>query len=154
MARVNNILYLNDNMHMTKSPDSEGIRIIYIDNCPELKEVSKIPGLKSIYVNNCHKVEKISKIDGLKDISLQNCKELKQISIIHELDSLSIQGCPYLHTIDCYDRKKIKKYLSILKITQWYKDKKRMKALWRIAEYYTSKKYSPENVLMYVDLNA
>ena len=39
------------------------------------------------------------------------------------------------------------------KIYNWYKYNKKNKILWKIAEYYTKIKYSPENILKYIDLN-
>jgi hypothetical protein len=38
-------------------------------------------------------------------------------------------------------------------IIKWYKYHKKMKTLWKIAEYYTKKKYSPENILKHIDLD-
>lgn len=37
-------------------------------------------------------------------------------------------------------------------ISNWYKKYKRIQTLWKIAEYYTSNKYSPENALKYINL--
>lgn len=45
-----------------------------------------------------------------------------------------------------------KKYLPIRKIQRWYVTCKRNKVLWRIADYYTAKKYAPENILKYIKL--
>lgn len=38
------------------------------------------------------------------------------------------------------------------KISNWYYKCKRNKVLWRIAEYYTIRKYSPENALQFINL--
>lgn len=43
-------------------------------------------------------------------------------------------------------------YCPCYKIYNWYKQCRRMRILWKIAEYYTQKKYSPENVLKFVNL--
>jgi hypothetical protein len=37
------------------------------------------------------------------------------------------------------------------KIWNWYKKSKKTKILWKIAEYYTQKKYSPDNIMKYID---
>ena len=45
-----------------------------------------------------------------------------------------------------------KQDLLILRITRWYKFCKRQGVLWRIADYYTVRKYAPENILKYIKL--
>lgn len=48
---------------------------------------------------------------------------------------------------------KLHKIQSKIKIFNCYKKYKKNKILWKIAEYYTKKKYSPENILKYINLN-
>jgi hypothetical protein len=43
----------------------------------------------------------------------------------------------------------IKKIISLQKYWKLYKN---LPTLWEIAEYYTKKKYSPENILKYIEL--
>ena len=40
----------------------------------------------------------------------------------------------------------------VSQIIRWYKNTKKNKILWKIAEYYTKKKYSPENILKHINL--
>lgn len=51
---------------------------------------------------------------------------------------------------DCIELYKIQ---SQIKIFNLYKTYKKNKILWKIAEYYTAKKYSPKNILKYINLN-
>jgi len=44
-------------------------------------------------------------------------------------------------------------YCPCYKIYRWYKHRKWIKTLWKIAEYYMAKKYSPENILKLVNLD-
>lgn len=39
------------------------------------------------------------------------------------------------------------------KIKRWYKNLKRLPVLWKIAEYYTARKYHPDNALKYIKLD-
>lgn len=41
----------------------------------------------------------------------------------------------------------------VLKIQRYWRLYKKFPTLWKISEYYTSKKYSPNNILKYIDLN-
>lgn len=41
----------------------------------------------------------------------------------------------------------------VIKIQRYWRLRKKIPTLWKIAEYYTSKKYSPNNILKYVNLN-
>jgi hypothetical protein len=40
-----------------------------------------------------------------------------------------------------------------IKFIKLYKKYKWLKTLWKIAEYYTAKKYSPDNIIKYIDLS-
>ena len=48
---------------------------------------------------------------------------------------------------------KLNEFYYINKIIKWYKHHKKIKILWKIAEYYTKKKYSPENIIKYINLD-
>ncbi len=55
-------------------------------------------------------------------------------------------------TINCKETIQYKTK-QINKIISWYKNIKRFVILWKIAEYYTAKKYQPTNALKYINLN-
>jgi hypothetical protein len=45
------------------------------------------------------------------------------------------------------------KIIKIQRLYRLYKWNKHKKSLWEIAEYYTAKKYSPSNILNYIELD-
>jgi hypothetical protein len=63
----------------------------------------------------------------------------------------------YLNEIELKQFKKefykLNQIYYVNQIIKWYKHHKKMKILWKIAEYYTKKKYSPENILKHIDLD-
>jgi hypothetical protein len=156
----------------------KGLNILIIDNCPKVVQIPNIQGLNNLNIWNCPNVVQILHIQGLDHLNITNCPKIVQIPHIQRLKRLVIINCPnisqinqnanslirliiyckYFNSIHTCDKEKIKQYLNIIKITSWYKrmlylKSKRMKILWRIAEYYTAKKYSPANVFKYLDLN-
>jgi Leucine-rich repeat (LRR) protein len=42
---------------------------------------------------------------------------------------------------------------SFTKLQRFFRFKKKLPTLWKIAEYYTARKYSPENILLYISLD-
>ena len=75
-----------------------------------------------------------------------------------ELESMNI--CKICNSIECFECNdngfKICNdciYDNIEKIKYWYFKHKRNKVLWKIAEYYIAKKYKPDNILKYIDLD-
>lgn len=91
------------------------------------------------------------KCNTCHNICLDNyCNECNTCSEICHLTCIKCKSCifdeeNYNHLKICIDC--IKK---IIKIQEEWKRYKRMKILWKIAEYYMSKKYSPENILKYI----
>lgn len=109
---------------------------LYIMNCPLLTAIPHIQGLTTLYIDTCPKLTVIPNIQGLTTLGISNCLKLK----------------------DTYQKKKkrnIKQYiqrLTAIRIINWYRKCKRNKVLWKIAEYYTKRKYSPENILKFINL--
>ena len=106
----------------------------------------------SLKISNNPKIKNIPYIKGMKGLYVFNCKEVKNIENSKELTKLFISNCDNFYNIDTIDNKKINEYLSSICIKRWYKKYKHFKTLWKIAEYYTKRKYSPENILNYVYL--
>jgi hypothetical protein len=50
-------------------------------------------------------------------------------------------------------RNHIEEIIMIQRLYRRYKWNKRLKTLWEIAEYYTAKKYAPDKILNYVELD-
>jgi F0F1-type ATP synthase delta subunit len=66
---------------------------------------------------------------------------------------------PRIHPRSLQTRRKFLKliqtnigFVKFLRLYKQYKEKKRLKILWKIAEYYMKKKYHPNNILKYLDL--
>jgi hypothetical protein len=90
----------------------------------------------------------------------------KELIKLTELDcsGTNVEYIPYelINLNDlCYDeyktdflilkrQRKIKK--GFIKFVNLYKKYKWLNTLWKIAEYYTAKKYSPKNIFKYIDL--
>lgn len=150
---------------MCKICDKEykvSLNILNVDPCSNLTELdlSKVE-LNLLKINCCNNLTSISNMRSLTIINITHCKKLIKLHNITYnklyFNKLYIYNCDKLHNINTYDKEKISKYLSILKITNWYKRMKflksnRFKILWKIAKYYTQIKYSPNNILNYLDL--
>lgn len=107
--------------------------------------------MKNVWIIGLHHLPKIYKI-SYKYTQTNNLHRL----YIYDCAKLNNRYCLYNYHTKI--NKEMIQYINILKITQWYKRIKflhsnRYKTLWKIAEYYTSKKYSPENVLKYLCLD-
>ena len=144
----------DNNINTREFPNIQGL---IIRNCNNVVQIPNIEQLKYICIENCAKIVQIPNIQGLNRLFIIDCVNLVRIPNIQGLYRLIIRDCSYLKNIDTYNKKEIKKYLSILCITQWYKRMKylrsaRYKILWRIADYYTARKYAPENILKYIML--
>ncbi len=164
--------------NVTNIPIIQDILLLKIQNCKNVTTIPIIQELQTLIIKECPKVTTIPIIHGLQELTIQNCSGITTIPVIHELQELvighcinitniSVQhflraviiwDCDKLHDITSYNKQEIKYYLTIIKITKWYKRmkylrSKRMKNLWTIAEYYTSKKYAPINALRYIDLD-
>ncbi len=137
-------------------------------NCNDCQSIKKIP---SILVNltkiNCDntKIKKIPK--ELVNLYYIDCRKTKIKEIPKELVNLGRLDCDrtappppfnfiyYIHNVVIQDKSWFKtKYeiKKIIKLQKYIKLYLKLPTLWRIAEYYTKKKYSPENILKYINL--
>lgn len=135
---------------------NDGIKIKFYINNIELLNNHLINNL--LFKSNNNQDIKIDIFNNNKLIIEYNNREYynmdrKYISIIsfnrayiHKLNENSL----YKFKQECYDLYKIQ---SQIKIFNLYKKYKKNKILWKIAEYYTAKKYSPEKILKYIDLD-
>ncbi len=124
----------------------------------EMLNGMNIQELNILVINNCIKLAQIPHIQGLNKLVIANCPKLAQIPYIQGLNKLVIANCKCLKDIFTRNRLEIKRYLNRFKIKNWLRrmlflKSERYKILWRIAEYYTKKKYSPENALKYLNLD-
>lgn len=158
--------------------DYEGVRRLSLQNCPNIVEIPIIPGLQELEIHNLPKLVEIPIIPGLQRLYIQNCPNLIKIPIIPELQELHlyhltnkvkipiilslqilyIYNCTHLHDRYITSNDKIIEFMnSSIRIKRWYKNMRylksdRVKTLWKIADYYTSKKYAPENALKFINL--
>jgi hypothetical protein len=152
----------------TKSYTTNIIRI----NCDGCRKVTKIPdNLTKLRYLQCRntKIKKIPKT--LTSLQVLECYNTKIQEIPKELINLTHLNCNrakaqppfyieseriYLVTQDrswCKTENEIAKIVKLQKYWKLYfKLYSEHPVLWRIAEYYMSKKYSPGNVLKYIDL--
>lgn len=138
---------------------NERTKHLYIKYCNNITTIPNIQGLTCLRIDNCPNILTIPNIESLGELKIYNflVSSITKINYnFPKLDRLHIKNC--LNLYDVYipsNRKEVKRYLQSLmsrKILNWYRKCKRNKVLWQIAEYYTSKKYSPENVLKFIDL--
>ncbi len=170
-------LEIKDCNNITNIPniDINGLKII---NCNNLTEISNIKHLEELHIINCDKIIEIPNLTSLSHLTVEKLPKLIQIYPMENLEKLCIIDCPkliqFMHkkpnlgncslislTIkDCLhlrniytdDISKMKQYITIMTITKWYKYNYKTKILWKIAEYFSAKKYSPKNVLKYINL--
>ncbi len=181
-----NELLIYDFPSIIQIPNISGLYDLNIDNCMNLICISKIQNLNELYIVNCPNLIQIPDIQKLNTIFLKKCLNIIEIPIIQnlshysydivyhlyiykcpklihipnikELASLAIENCNLLYDIETEDKNDIIRYLSILKITRWFKriiflKSKQLQILWDIAHYYTAKKYAPANILKYTNLD-
>ena len=125
------------------------------ESCQDLEEISK--KLVNLINFDCYdtKIKEIPKeLINLRDL---DCRYSDVKKIPKELVNLKNVKMP----LDCvWDKRWIKTEDEKNKINSlqkfWKKNGNyitRLPTLWKIAEYYTKKKYSPKNILKYVDLD-
>jgi len=52
----------------------EGLLELYIENCPNITNISNIEGLECLTISNCNNIINISNIEGLEWLNITNCK--------------------------------------------------------------------------------
>jgi len=160
MCRICNNEYQSSNtlkiyncLHVTIIPNIQNLNTIVILNCPKVYLISVYLELHTLWIEKCPEIITIPNIKKLNTLWIVNCHKLITVPYIQDLSHLRIHNCPNLTNINSQKKEKINQYLSILRITQWYKFWKRQRVLWRIANYYTARKYAPENILKYIKLD-
>ena len=140
-------------------------------DCKNIKEIpKKLVKLKDLNCNRCENIKEIPKeLVNLKKLSCSNT-QVKEIS--KELVNLKYLDCEHTqvknipkelvkietiyHNDNCIQDKSWYKTSNetkkIIKLQRCIKLYLKLPTLWRIAEYYTQKKYSPENIMKYIDL--
>lgn len=115
-----------------------------------------------IYKKQMEKLKNIDRTTRFSIFSLNhaiiNPSELAEIKFTgNKLDLCYAPVCVstfYLNEIELKqfkkEFKKLDEFYYSNQIIKWYKYHKKIKILWKIAEYYTKRKYSPENVLNYL----
>ena len=88
------------------------------------------------------KMKKNKKFIRIKDMTISEL-----IKRINKDDRSKSNLCQY------QTKKDTPRFDLVGKIQNWYRFWKRQRVLWRIADYYTARKYAPENILKYLDLN-
>ena len=136
----------------------EGLTELKIKNCSNIIEIPNIQGLNTLEIYECSNITKILNIQGLNELYIENCNKLSEIPNIQGLTELDISNCKYLNDISSSDKLDVKRYLLGSEIKNWLKRmlflrSKRFNVLWKIAEFYTIKKFSPKNVLKYITLD-
>ena len=111
-----------------------------------------------MYIENCDNITEIPNIQGLNKLYIYNCDNISEIPNIEGLNELHIWNCPKINFIETRNLIEIERFYSINKIKTWHKRMQFLKGkryikLWEIAEYYTKIKYSPANVLKYMNLD-
>ncbi len=126
-------------------------------HCNKIIIIPNLHYIRRMYLHDCANLKEISNIDKLYELDIDTCPILEKIPIFKNLHSLEVKYSSKLRDIQTKDKEKIRQYLCIFKITRWYKktkdNQKRQKILWKIAKYYTTKKYSPDNILKYITLD-
>lgn len=138
----------------------------------EIKIVNKHNWM--IFTTYIHSIEKIKNLtkfindDAELDLgesnagssSIQFNKNILTFSVstgFNDIIPTSIETGFYLGDIELKQFKKefykINSIYYVNKIGNWYKYNKKNKILWKIAEYYIKKKYSPNNILKYINLD-
>ena len=83
------------------------------------------------------------------DKSQKHCCKCKIYYSIYKIHCCKHGNISVFHS-NCICYRNINK---INRIQNWYRFWKRQPVLWRIADYYTARKYAPENILKYVSLD-
>lgn len=101
-----------------------------ITNCTDIKYInlSIYSGTDYLYIDNCPNLVSINIVNNLSDLYIYNCPKLENITFnFDDYFSLNkmIINCDKMHYYN-NDPDNILKYLSILKITKWYKKKKKL----------------------------
>ena len=151
-------LYIRDCIELLQISNIQRVNSLKIYNCPKVAHIPHIQGLNELHIMDCPQVVQIPNIQGLIILNIVKCSKLTQIPNIKGLNYLYVRDCKYFKDINADDKLKISRYLNEYKLHNWLKRmlflrSARYKALWRIAEHYTKKKYSPDNALKYLNLD-
>lgn len=89
-----------------------------------------------LYIESCSNLLEIKNINEIEDLFIYDCPKLMNITFDSKeflgLNDFTLDGSQYLNDIDNANDE-IHQYLSIMKITKWYKFWKRQKIMWKIA---------------------
>ncbi len=123
-----------------------------------LKKLKYFHTLDEEYINiNCDMAYKnLFKIDNENNELIQNAPLFSNINITLSIYDCDLCGECIIYEIELNTRTIFgycSYYENAAKIIQKkIRQKRRLKVLWKIAEYYTKQKYSPKNIMKYIKL--
>ena len=170
-------IYIKDCSYLITIINWKIVESLIIENCLNLKFIrANLNHIRKLKISKCynlrtlerivHKVVHIIKYENLEslyldiftnelnEVNIRYCNKLTSLYLsCEQLKYLTIYDCKNLHNADLSNSKDIIKYISILRITRWYRWQKRLYIFWKIAKYYMMRKYHPMHILTYIDLN-